>query len=327
MVTLKDVAKEAGLTVTTVSRVLNNRGYISEEARIKVQEAMKKLNYQPNEVARSLSKQKTDTIGLIVPSISHPYFASLIHALERVAEDKHYKILLFNSNADLNLEEQYMDKCRGSKVAGIILFSGRDDNKYLSRVDVPVVALERYQKEAVLSIEVDNYEGGKLAAEILMDKGCRNLLEISAVYESYMPSDDRENGFRAACEKRNIPFKILRTDASLLLDNHEDQMIEEILKSNPTLDGIFTGSDLIAASVLKICKKLNINVPEQLKIVGYDNIYLTRYLYPGITTIAQPINEIASLAVETLIKANKDKEPSKRILLPVSLIERESTGL
>ena len=123
MATLKDVAKETGLTVSTVSRVLNNRGYISEETRKKVYEAMKKLNYRPNEVARSLSKQTTNTIGVIVPHIRHPYFAELISNLESQAYHYDHKILLFNSQEKNEKEWEYMEMCTSNRVAGVILLS------------------------------------------------------------------------------------------------------------------------------------------------------------------------------------------------------------
>ena len=118
MATLKDVAKETGLTVSTVSRVLNNRGYISADARERVYEAMKRLNYQPNELARSLSKQTTNTIGVIVPHIDHPYFARLLSSLETAAYKSGYKLLLFNSGERDEKEDRYLEMCKGSRVAG-----------------------------------------------------------------------------------------------------------------------------------------------------------------------------------------------------------------
>ena len=124
MATLKDVARESGLTVGTVSRVLNNRGYISEKTRNRVYEVMKELNYQPNEMARSLSKQSSNTIGVIVPHIVHPYFAKLISNLEVAAYNNKYKILLFNSKGKNAREEEYIEMCRSNRVAGLILCSG-----------------------------------------------------------------------------------------------------------------------------------------------------------------------------------------------------------
>ena len=123
MATLKDVAKETGLTVSTVSRILNNRGYISEDARQRVRDAMQKLDYQPNEVARSLSKKTSNTIGVILPHISHPYFAKVISCLESAADARGYKILLFNSKGRDDKQAKYVEICKSNRVAGVILMA------------------------------------------------------------------------------------------------------------------------------------------------------------------------------------------------------------
>ena len=134
MATLKDVAKEAGLTVTTVSRVLNNRGYISDNARKKVAEAMKKLNYRPNELARSLQNKSSNTIGVIVPHIRHPYFSDMISNLENQAHKKGYKILLCNSQGKNEKMLEYVEMCTSNRVAGLILFSGSVDTLSLIHI-------------------------------------------------------------------------------------------------------------------------------------------------------------------------------------------------
>ena len=155
MATLKDVAKETGLTVSTVSRVLNNRGYISEETRKKVYEAMKKLNYRPNEVARSLSKQTTNTIGVIVPHIRHPYFAELISNLESQAYHYDHKILLFNSQEKNEKEWEYMEMCTSNCVAGVILCSGTVGVEKFTGLNVPLITIERYLENGTAEVECD----------------------------------------------------------------------------------------------------------------------------------------------------------------------------
>ena len=173
MATLKDVAKETGLTVSTVSRVLNNRGYISADARERVYEAMKRLNYQPNELARSLSKQTTNTIGVIVPHIDHPYFARLLSSLETAAYKSGYKLLLFNSGERDEKEDRYLEMCKGSRVAGIILCSGRVETQCFEGLGVPLVTVERFLESGTAAVECDNRQGGRLAAKHLLERGCR----------------------------------------------------------------------------------------------------------------------------------------------------------
>ena len=176
MATLKDVAKETGLTVSTVSRVLNNRGYISEETRKKVYEAMKKLNYRPNEVARSLSKQTTNTIGVIVPHIRHPYFAELIRNLESQAYHHGHKILLFNSQEKNEKEWEYMEMCTSNRVAGVILCSGTVGVEKFTGLNVPLITIERYLENGTAEVECDNEQGGRLAAQHLIDCGCKSIV-------------------------------------------------------------------------------------------------------------------------------------------------------
>jgi LacI family sucrose operon transcriptional repressor len=168
MATLKDVAKEAGLTVGTVSRVLNNRGYISDDAREKVNSAMKKLNYHPNEVARSLQGKSTNTIGLIVPHIRHPYFAEMISNIENQAYKKGYRILLCNAQSIEEKEREYIDICTGNRVAGIILCSGTVSVEVFDGIRVPVITMERFLENGTAAVECDNRQGGALAAERLI---------------------------------------------------------------------------------------------------------------------------------------------------------------
>ena len=212
MATLKDVARETGLTVTTVSRVLNNRGYISEETREKVYAAMKKLNYRPNEVARSLSKKSTNTIGVIVPHIRHPYFSELISNLENEASKRGYKMILCNSQEKENKEREYLEMCTSNRVAGIVLCSAGVAVEEFQGSNIPLITIERYMENGTASVECDNKQGGKLAAEHLISCGCKNLLHISGVYETAMPADDRALGFIEVCEKAGVAHREVATN-------------------------------------------------------------------------------------------------------------------
>ena len=325
MATLKDVAKETGLTVSTVSRVLNNRGYISDETRKKVYAAMKKLNYQPNEVARSLSKQSSNTIGVIVPHIKHPYFAELISNLENEAYKKKYKILLFNSQQKEERLKEHLEICFGNRVAGIIFCSGNVNMHELEYLNVPLVTIERYIEEGTAAVECDNLQGGNLAARHLIEKGCKHLLHFSGLPETAMPADLRGVGFREVCEAENIDYKEITTSAVQYknLEYHEE--IERVLLENPEVDGIFASSDIIAAEILQVCWKKGIKVPEQIKVVGFDDVSIASLTTPAITTIHQPIKEMATLAMELMMKAIDGEMVPKRSLLPVYLVDRETT--
>lgn len=340
MATLKDVARETGLTVTTVSRVLNNRGYISEETREKVYAAMKKLNYRPNEVARSLSKKSTNTIGVIVPHIRHPYFSELISNLENEASKRGYKMILCNSQEKENKEREYLEMCTSNRVAGIVLCSAGVAVEEFQGSNIPLITIERYMENGTASVECDNRQGGKLAAEHLIACGCKNLLHISGVYETAMPADDRALGFIEVCEKAGVSHREVATNTYQYNNLEYHDFLEEVLKENyhvdntaendkncgkSSIDGIFASSDLIAAQILQVCSKLGIRVPEDIKLVGFDDVNISSLTTPRITTIHQPIKEIAELTLELLINAQDGKTVAKRSLLPVSLVKREST--
>lgn len=325
MATLKDVAKETGLTVSTVSRVLNNRGYISDETRKKVYEAMKKLNYQPNEVARSLSRQTTNTIGVIVPHIRHPYFAELISNLESQAYHYKHKILLFNSQEKNEKESEYLEMCSSNRVAGIILCSGTVEIQQLAGLNVPLITIERYLEDGTAGVQCDNKQGGRLAARHLIEKNCRHLIHISGVHETVMPADDRAAGFQEVCEQQGIAYSIVATSAFQYNHLEYHEILEQMLREHPETDGIFASSDLIAAQLLQVCHKLDIRVPEQIKIVGFDDVNIASLTTPPITTIHQPVKEMAREAVKLLIAAGNGEVVPNRTMLPVALIERETT--
>ena len=325
MAKLKDVAEECGLTVTTVSRVLNNRGYISDETRQKVQEAMKKLNYQPNEVARSLSKQSTSTIGVIVPHIRHPYFTEMISFLEAAAARKGYKIILCNSKGKNEREQEYLKMCSSNRVAGVILFSAGVDISELAGNHIPVVTVERFLEDGTASIECDNVDGGRLAAQGLIGKGCKKLLYISGVQESTMPADDRGKGFYGECKKHGVEAVEILTTIEQYDSGEYRSLLTSALQDNPDIDGCFTSSDLIAAQLIQVATRMGRSVPEDLKIVGFDDTYFAEMVTPMLTTIHQPIKEMATAAVELLIAASKGETVARRTMLPVCLVQREST--
>lgn len=325
MATIKDVAREAGLTVTTVSRVLNNRGYISDAAREKVNAAMEKLDYRPNEVARSLSKSKSNTIGLIVPHIIHPYFAKLISNIENEAGKIGYRIMLCNTKENTEKELEYLEMCRSNRVAGIVLCSPAVDAKKFEDLRIPLITIECSSERGDASIECDNFRGGELAAVHLADRGCKKILYFSGIVDMEMPADDREKGFTSMCEKLGIEYRVKKTEADLYYTMEYKEFIKKSVQEEENIDGIFASSDLIAAQVIQVLTKLNISIPKQMQLVGFDDVNISELTTPQITTVHQPIKEMAELAVRHIKDYNGKKALPKRTVFPVTLIKRETT--
>lgn len=328
MATLKDVAKASGLTVGTVSRILNNRGYISDKTREKVYQVMKELNYQPNETARALSKQKSNTIGVILPNIEHPYFSKVLSRLEREAARQGYRIMLFVSRYKEEREEQCIEMCKSERVAGVVLCSGSFETEKFKGLDFPLITLERSMDEGTSGIECDNYQGGTLATELLIDKGCRKLMYIggtSAGIDIHMPGDLREVAFSDTCKRLNKDNVVMVTDKRLFDSLEYYEFVRKALVDNSEVDGVFASSDVIGAYVLQACADLGIKVPQQLKIVGFDDVNIAQFTSPGLTTIHQPVEQMAEMAVAAIAQIDEGKVVPTKTVFPVTLVERGTT--
>ncbi|SFG14400.1 LacI family DNA-binding transcriptional regulator [Oribacterium sp. WCC10] len=323
--TLKDVAKEAGLAVETVSRVLNNRGYISEKTRKKVNDAMQKIGYRPNIVARTLSKGRSDAIAVIVPHMVHPYFSQMLSEIEQYAAEKQYQIFISNSTGDLQKETSILELCENSLVAGVLIFSRRVKPEILKKFNLPIITIERFIEGGTGCVLCDNYKGGQLAAEELIKKGCKNLLMLGSVWQSKMPADVREDGFMDVCRKNGVNAKVLTSNAFEYEEMEYHESIRKALNEFPDTDGIFCSSDLIAAQVLQVASMIGKKVPEDLKIIGFDDTQLSRLTTPQLTTIHQPIREMARLSLDMIFDTLENKEVTERNVLDVNLVVRGTT--
>ncbi|RCX21004.1 LacI family transcriptional regulator [Anaerobacterium chartisolvens] len=325
MSTLKDVAEKCGITVTTVSRMLNGRGYVSEKTKKKIRQAMKELNYRPNEFARAFSLKKSSFIGLIVPSASNLYFCKVIDLIEHYVSHHGYKLLLCTSNLEVKKEIEYFDMLSANKVAGVIIASHTQDIDKNISIDAPIISIDRVISQLIPSICSDNYQGGVLAAEHLIAKGCKKLAHISGSTFLNMDANKRYYGFKEVCEKRGIPHVVTDAGEEQFLSMRYESVINALLNEHTGIDGIFTSNDIIAAQVITICSKRGIKIPEQMKIVGYDDIDLCTIYNPSITTIRQSLNDICEYAVESIIHKAENKAIPSRVTFPVTLIERETT--
>lgn len=325
MPTIKDVALKAGVSVTTVSRVLNNRGYLSEELKKKVYDTMKELNYRPNELARSLSRSKSNIIGLIVPFVSHPFFGELTSHIEEHAHRNGYKLLFCNSQLDKHKELEYIDMLRSSRVDGIIMGSHTLEVEAYRQIHLPLVTFDRQISPDIPYVCSDNYHGGAMATSLLVDKGCRKLAHIGVHPHLNLLSRRRYDAFRDIAEQHGIWHTSLHTDINGFRLEEYAQLAEQLFREHPDIDGIFASSDIIAAQMLKTCQENGRSVPEDVKIIGYDGIALRSLYTPQISTIRQPIEEISRLAVELIIQQVQGNTVASENILPVELAAGATT--
>ncbi|UOF88695.1 LacI family DNA-binding transcriptional regulator [Fodinisporobacter ferrooxydans] len=324
MATIKDVATKAGVTVTTVSRVFNNRGYISDATRKKVLQAMEELNYRPNELARSFYKNRSNIIGLIVPTVSNPFFGQLATCIENFAYDNKYKILICNSNLDQAKEKEYVEMLKSNKVDGIIMGSHTLDVEEFKNLDYPIVTFDRKIYDFPF-IRSDNYKGGELATELLIQKGCKKLAHICNNLELNMLGNKRTEAFVDVAGKYGVQTVMIETDTIGFNRQGNDLAIQNMFEKHPDIDGVFVSSDFIAYSVMNICTMSGRKIPDDVKLVGYDDIFLGSLVKPYLTTIHQPIETMAQCAVQTIFNQIEGIRPNVDNTFPVHLVERETT--
>ncbi len=325
MPTIKDVAEKAGVTVTTVSRVLNNRGYISEATRKKVYKAMEELNYQPNELARSLFRGKSQLLGLIIPTVAHPFFAELAASIEAYAHAKGYKVLLCNSQLNREKEKEYIEMLKRHQVAGIIMASHTMEVDEFAKVKLPLVTFDRRIGANIPYVSSDNYQGGQLATNLLIDKGCRKIAHVCGNLSLNMLANKRNEAFVATARERGVEYYTIQTEINVFETKQYELLIRDLFNEHPDLDGIFANSDLMAVSAIKVCSLLKKRIPHDVRIVGYDDTNIASLVLPQITSIRQPIEQMSALAIDLLIRQMNKEQISVDNILPVILHERETT--
>lgn len=321
MATIKDVAKKANVSVATVSRVINKKGYVNEETRALVENAIHLLNYIPNELARSLFNKHSKLIGVLVPHFDTQFYAELIEGIENSAMRLGYKIMLSNTQDNAKREKDYIHIYSQYNIDGIIVASNAHNVEQLIKSDLPIVTVDHILSENIPSITSNNLLGGIIVAQKLISGGARYILELRGP-SFLLTVSERSLGFRQVLVQNNIPY--ISYDTDLLVPNIE--VITQIIKDHPEIDAVFATSDFLAIHAQNIIQKLGRKVPQYVQVVGFDNIVYTTLVSPTITTIEQPIRRMGELALESLVKLLND-EPfgDFHSVLDVKLIEREST--
>jgi DNA-binding LacI/PurR family transcriptional regulator len=321
MATIKDVAKKANVSVATVSRVINKKGYVNEETRALVENAIHQLNYIPNELARSLFNKHSKLIGVLVPHFDTQFYAELIEGIENAAMKLGYKIMLSNTQDNAKREKDYIHIYSQYNIDGIIVASNAHNVEQLIKSDLPIVTVDHILSENIPSITSNNILGGIIAAQKLISGGARYILELRGP-SFLLTVSERSLGFRQVLVQNNIPYISYDTD----LLNPSIDVITQIIQDHPEIDGVFATSDFLAIHAQNILQKLGRKVPDDVQIVGFDNIVYTKLVSPTITTIEQPIRRMGELALESLVKLlNEESLGDFHSVLDVKLIEREST--
>ncbi|MEC2071411.1 LacI family DNA-binding transcriptional regulator [Alkalihalophilus marmarensis] len=324
MTTIREVAKMAGVSVATVSRVINGNGKVKQATEEKVRGIIKELNYVPSAIAVSLNNKKSKTIGLMLPDITNPFFAELAKGVEEVAKENGYTVILCNTNGDLQSELDHLQVLEQKYVDGIILSSHTLSYSDVEHITTPIVSIDRTLEGNFPSVTSNNFQGAVMAVRHLLEKGCKKIAHISGP-QSIRTARLRLEGYLEVVGDLDWYTEALVADGDYEIQSGYEAT-RKLLQMNPEIDGIFAGNDLMAVGCLKAIHFLGLRVPDEISVIGFDGINFSKITIPELSTISQPIYDMGLLATNTLLKAMEGQCNEQMVYeLDVQLIERDST--
>lgn len=328
-ITIRDLAREAGVSVTTVSQILNNKGErFSRDTQEKVLALRDKYKYVPDFNARNLILKSAKTIGVLVPNIANPFFGTFIEGVQSVARDAKFMPLVFSANRDPQLEKYYLSQMVERSISGLVIASATLTTAMIREVisfnELPYILFDQNHTQEGDRVQTSDYAGGQLAAKHLLNLGHQHI----AILNSTDPSENlkhRINGFSQAVRERQLTIAARDIINAPLTKQGGYKAARKIVATGAT--AVFAANDEMAIGLLRGLHELDVNVPEELSVMGYDNIYLDDYVSPRLTTVQQPIFDLGAGAAEMLIdRINGDRDKEQVQSFPVKLIERESTA-
>lgn len=328
MATIKDVAKKAGVAISTASYALNNSDKISERTRIRVEEAARELNYKKNGIASDLKRSKTNTIALILSDLSGPFYSELIQGVQDVAMSKGYDLIACNSIGGNNstavkfLKEKRVD-------GAIILAHNISDTIALesARSRFPIVVLDReLDDENIYHVEVDNIQGAYLATNYLIRQGAEKIAFVSGPAKSF-DNKRRMEGFEKALKEHQIALQHRWKLTSNFTREGGYKATNLLIAQKELPEAVFYANDEMAIGGMKSFRENNIRIPEDILIVGFDDIELAEFAHPPLTTVRQPKYDAGALATHLIFQVLQGEKINHHYLLPTTFIERESSSV
>lgn len=326
-ISMVDIAKMSGVSIATVSRVLNRSGRYSDETEKRVLDLVKKYDYKPNVNAKSLRTNRSQSIGVIVPDITNEFFSKIIRSIENYMLPHHYSVIVCDSNENEEMENMHIENLISKNVDGVIYISGQSEVKNFGEGhNIPVVYIDRRPGNASTLVQSDNVLGGFLATEELILGGCKKIVMLRD-YRWLSPVRQRYLGYEKAHQKYGLPL-----DENLQVNVKVDygyvkEKMGEVLESGLRFDGIFATNDIIALGALHALEEHKVKVPDQVKLVGFDDISLSEFCEPAITTITQNTDKMGIRSAQTLLKLMRDESlgSQNQIIIPVALHKRGTT--
>ena len=331
--TLKDVAKEAGVSVAIASRVLGNYGYFSEETKYKVLRAVDKLDYKPDAIARGLKIRKTKAIGVVISDVLSFFFTTLVRGVEDAASQSGYSVILCNSDEDPAKEREYLSVLYERSVDGLIISPSTGNHSYikkLARGGMPLVLVDRRIRGLeVPSITVDNEAGSYEAVSYLIGLGHRRTGIITGL-RRVMTSKERLAGYKRALEENGLPLGEDLIKEGDYRKEKAQKVTQEFLRMKNPPTALFVCNEPMTSGALLALRENKVKIPQEMAVIGFDDLAWAPLAGPPLTTVSQPSYSMGSLACQTLLKeireTPRDRTPPEDIILKTRLILRESSG-
>lgn len=318
--TMKDVAKLAGVGVGTVSRVINGVR-VKDSTLKKVNQSIQELGYEPDIYARGMKTNRSNTIALIVPTIWHPFFSEFGFHVEKELKAVGYKIFLCNSTGDPAVEDEYIQMIKQNKVDGIIGITYTDIDKSVSS-DIPFVSIDRHFTSKVTIVAADSKQGGEIAFNELNKRGCQHFAFVGTHQDKESETKNRRIYFEKSARRAGKKISILDFEEPII--DFENQ-VQKFFIDNPTIDGLFGINDFLAMDVMKELEKLGKRIPEDIQVIGFDGVKLSEEREYLMTTIRQPLETMAKVAVEQIMNAINGDPIDYKTIIPVTFIEGNTT--
>lgn len=324
---IKDVARDAGVSIATVSRVLNGIDVVNEDTKKKVLETIEKLDYRPNILARSLKTQKSSTIGIIIPDISNPIYPEVVRGAEDVASIYNYNIMLCNTDLDLDREKESFNVLREKMVDGVIYMSNSlesDIKDIIKSMEIPTVLVGTVDSEKNFpSVAIDMYGASYDAVKYLIEKGNKSIAYIGYHEEKSSDYSRMYKGYKKAIEESLTFDSSLVYFGSLKAEDGYKGIKDILIRKK--VDAVFCANDEVAMGAINALREDGVQVPEDVDVMGFNDIALASVYYPKLTTISTPLYDMGSVAMRLLIKII-DKIPTdeRNFLLPYTIVERDS---
>lgn len=319
--TIRDVAKKANVSVSTVSRVINQKGYVHEETKELVNKIIEELGFIPNQLARSLTSRSSKIVGVIVPHIGPSFYGALLEGIETQAATYGYKIMFCHTQDDPERELEYLKFFEQYNIDGLIIASNFTNKDRLFDLKIPVITVDHVLDETIPSITSDNVKGGALAAKKLLSTEAKSILLFRGP-SFLLTTMERTIGFLSVLKKTKIFADIYDFD----LIQPDEVLMEEVLRQNANVDAIFAFSDTLALVAINILKKMGKRVPEDVSVIGYDDMPLCKWVTPSLSTIHQNTNFIGKQAFVNLLKLIRGVElETLHEVLDVDIVLRGST--